>query len=73
MALNTKASIIPVGISGAFACKPKNRWWLAPGAIIINIGDPINCREFKNLAVDELLRRVELKIKYLSGENHEDK
>ena len=73
MALNTRTSIVPVGISGAFTCKPKNRWWLVPGSIIINIGDPINYGEFKNLSVDELLNRVELKIKYLSGENHEDK
>ena len=73
MALNTRTSIVPVGISGAFTCKPKNRWWLVPGSIIINVGNPINCREFKNLSVDELLNRVELKIKYLSGENHENK
>ena len=43
------------------------------GTIIINIGDPINYGEFKNMGVDELLSRVELKIKYLSGENHEYK
>ena len=47
MAKNTKTSIIPVGISGAFLFKPKNRWWLRPGKITINIGDPINYIDYK--------------------------
>ena len=70
MAVNTKTSIVPVGISGAFSCKPKNRWWIIPGPVIINIGDPINHEEFGALGVDGLLGRVESKLKYLSGENY---
>ena len=73
MAINTKTSIIPVGISGAFEFKPKNRWWLKPGLININIGEPINCDEYEGLGVDGLLSRVELKLKYLSGEINESK
>jgi len=73
MALNTGTAIVPVGICGAFAFKPKNRWWLKPGHITINIGDPIDPEEYDCLGVEGLLRRVELKLKYLSGENHEDK
>ena len=71
MAENTKTSIVPVGISGAFRFKPKTRWWLRPGAITINIGDPINHKEYENLGIDGLLKRVESKLKILSGENHE--
>ena len=41
MAINTNTPIIPVGISGAFSFKPKNRWWLKPGVITINIGENI--------------------------------
>ena len=73
MALNTKTSIIPVGISGAFRFKPKSRWWLRPGFITINIGEPINHEEYKALGIDGLLKRVESKLKFLSGENHEDR
>ena len=27
MAINTKAPILPIGVKGAFAAKPRNRWW----------------------------------------------
>jgi len=73
MAINTSTSIVPVGISGAFTFKPKNRWWLMPGSITINIGEPINYNDYDRLGIDGLLCLVESKIKYLSGENNEDK
>jgi len=73
MALNTGISILPVGVSGAFTFKPKNRWWLRPGPITINIGEPIHHGEYVDLGVDGLLNRVESKLKELSGENHEDR
>ena len=73
MAVNTRTSIVPVGISGAFRFKPKTRWWLRPGAITINIGEPINHEEYENLGIDGLLNRVESKLKILSGENYEDR
>ena len=72
MAINTKTPIVPVGISGAFAFKPKNRWWVKPGPITINIGQPIHHKEYENLGVNGLLSMVESKLKFLSGENHED-
>ena len=73
MALNTKTSIIPVGISGAFSFKPKNRWWIKPGCITINIGDPISHEEYDKLGLEGLLNRVKLQLNYLSGENCEDR
>ena len=73
MAINTNTSIIPVGISGAFIVKPKNRWWLRPGAITINIGEPVNHEEYGELGIEGLLNIVDLKLKYLSGENHENR
>ena len=73
MAVNTKTSIVPVGISGAFRFKPKTRWWLRPGTITINIGEPVNHVEYENLGIDGLLKRVESNLKKLSGENYEDR
>ena len=71
MAINTQTSIIPVGVSGAFSFKPKNRWWLKPGLITIKIGDPIIHEEYESLKIDGLIGRIESKLKYLSGENYE--
>jgi len=73
MAINAGASIIPVGISGAFTFKPKNRWWLMPGPITINIGDPIHYKEYSSLGIDGLLDLVDTKLKILSGEYNENK
>ena len=73
MAINTRTSIVPVGISGAFRFKPKTRWWLRPGTITINIGEPVNHVEYENLGIDGLLKRVESNLKKLSGENYEDR
>ena len=72
MAINTKTPIVPVGISGAFKFKPKNRWWLRPGLITINIGRPINQEDYRSLGVNGLLARVELILRYLSGEYDEN-
>ena len=73
MALNTDTPIIPVGISGAFSVKPKNRWWFRPGLVTINIGEPIYCDRYSTLGVDGLLKQVESQIKHLSGEYYENK
>jgi len=73
MAINTNTSIIPVGISGAFSFKPKNRWWLRPGAVTINIGRPIHHKNYNKLGIDGLLGLVEKRLKLLSGENYENK
>jgi len=73
MAINTNTAIIPVGISGAYNFKPKNRWWMKPGSISINIGSPTNVSEYSELGVDGLKNKVEQVIKELSGEYNEPK
>ena len=73
MAINTKTPIIPVGISGAFEFKPKNRWWMKPGLVTINIGDPISIDDYTALGVDGLSTKVEKLLKSLSGETNENK
>ena len=73
MAINTNTAIIPVGVSGAYSFKPKDRWWMKPGSIYINIGSPTNVSEYSELGVNGLKNKVELAIKELSGENYESK
>jgi 1-acyl-sn-glycerol-3-phosphate acyltransferase len=73
MAINTATPIIPVGVSGAFSVKPKNRWWFRPGRITINIGDAINPKAYNNLGIDGLINKVEYALKILSGDKYEAK
>ena len=73
MAINTNTPIIPVGVSGAFEFKPKNRWWMKPGLVTVNIGDPISTNDYTALGVDGLSIRVEKLLKSLSGEANENK
>ncbi len=71
MALNSNCNILPVGINGAFLYKPKNRWFLMPRAVEINIGTPINTSDFNIDSLDDFIMTVEKKIKELSGEYNE--
>ena len=73
MAINTNTPIIPVGVSGAFDFKPKNRWWMKPGLVTVNIGDPISINDYTTLGVDGLSTKVEKLLKSLSGETNENK
>ena len=73
MAINTNTAIIPVGVSGAYNFKPKDRWWMMSGPISVNIGTPTNISEYSDLGVDGLKNKVELAIKELSGECYEVK
>ena len=73
MAINTNPPIIPVGVSGAFDFKPKNRWWMKPGLVTVNIGDPISINDYTALGVDGLSTKVEKLLKSLSGETNENK
>ena len=71
MAINTQTPILPIGISGAFSVKPKNRWWIKPGPIIINIGRPIHINSKNKNNINGLIKIVESKLKILSGEIYE--
>ena len=71
MAINTGISIIPVGVSGAFDFKPKNRWWFRPGPITINIGDAINPSIYGELGIDGLRSLVGQALQTLSGSTNE--
>jgi 1-acyl-sn-glycerol-3-phosphate acyltransferase len=71
MAINTQTPILPIGISGAFSVKPKNRWWIKPGPITINIGKPIYISGENKNNINGLVKIVESKLKILSEEIYE--
>jgi len=73
MAINTNTPIVPVGVSGAFNFKPKNRWWTKPVPIVINIGEAINISTYDELGLRGLMGVVKEKLKKLSGEQYENK
>ena len=51
MAINTQTPIIPVAVKGGFRYKPKNRWYIKPSIIDIEVGDPI---EVKDYSIDDV-------------------
>ena len=71
MAVNTQTNIIPVGVVGAYLFKPKNRWWLRPNRININIGSPIKVTNYNSSNLNDLLLETEKALKYLSKETNE--
>ena len=63
LAKNTKADILPFGISrGLYDFKNKNSWKLYPQKVIVNIGKPITYKSYKDLSVDQLKEKVKKTI-----------
>ena len=59
LAKNTKADILPLGISkGLFYFKNKLSWKLNPQQVTITIGKPITYYSYKDLSVDQLKEKV---------------
>ena len=46
MALNTKTPILPMVVKGGFEFKPKNRLYIKPGTVSIEVGKPISVDKF---------------------------
>jgi 1-acyl-sn-glycerol-3-phosphate acyltransferase len=67
MAVQTGAPILPVGISGAFDYKPKDRWTIDPGPVHIRVGRPIPPEEYGALGPAGLKERVRAEIGALSA------
>ena len=65
LAKNTGATIIPVGIIGAYKAKKKNDWVLTPGKLITRFGVPIEKKDFENLSVEETRDLVRDRIQLL--------
>lgn len=65
LAKNTGATILPIGLIGAFQAKKKNDWRLTPGKLITRFGKPILKKEFENLTVEETRDLVRNRIQQL--------
>ena len=67
MAINTKAPILPIGCQGAFEFKPKDRWYIKPGRVSLNVGTIIEPSEYDQLGIDGLVENVRNQFKDLTG------
>jgi len=68
LAINTKATIIPVAIIGAWEAKKKTDWKLKPGVITIHYGDPLQSTQYHDYSIQELSDFVKNELqKLISG------
>jgi len=58
MAINTKTPIIPVVVKGGFKFKPKNRWYIKPTIIEIEVCDVINVNEYNKDNLNDLIDKT---------------
>tara|TARA_B100001250_G_C19816896_1_gene798985 strand:+ start:4569 stop:5276 length:708 start_codon:yes stop_codon:yes gene_type:complete len=65
LAKNTGATIIPVGIIGAYKAKNKKNWVLTLGRLTTRFGVPIKKKDFENLTVEETRDLVRDRIQLL--------
>ena len=68
MAMNSGASILPIGIEGGFAFKSKTSWMLRPGRITIRFGEPIEPETYNQLTMEDVMAEVRQRLLELSGE-----
>ncbi|NQV36936.1 MAG: 1-acyl-sn-glycerol-3-phosphate acyltransferase [Candidatus Marinimicrobia bacterium] len=66
VAQNTKATIVPIGINGAYEAKPKNDWRFKPGRIRMTYGEFISWDTYKDMSLEELRDTVKEKISKLA-------
>jgi 1-acyl-sn-glycerol-3-phosphate acyltransferase len=67
VALQTRAPILPVGISGAREVMPRGRWSADPGVIAVRFGAPVEVGEYGVRGREELMVRVREEIGRLAG------
>jgi len=67
MAININAPILPIGAKGAYEFKPKNRWYIRPGRVTLNVGKIIEPEEYKKLDINSLAENVRNQFKTLTG------
>lgn len=70
VALHTRATILPIGLDGAFRANNKGDWRMFPGIIDVRMGKPIAAEAYENLSVEELKDLVQAKITVLAGQNN---
>ena len=65
LAKNSGATIIPVGLIGAFDAKKKTDWRIKPGQLIVKFGDPITSGEYSKMSIIDLRDLVRNRINQL--------
>ena len=58
MAINTNTPILPIVVKGGFKYKPKNRWYIRPGIISIEVGEPIQVDKFSIQNIEDLVNKT---------------
>jgi 1-acyl-sn-glycerol-3-phosphate acyltransferase len=66
MAVNINAPILPIGSKGAYEFKPKNRWYIKPGPVTLNVGEIIEPEEFEILGINGLTENVRDQLQKLT-------
>ena len=62
VAFNTGVTIVPIALKGAYEAQNKNHWRINPGKIKTIFGSPIEKKEYKNMDIDGLSKRVKNEI-----------
>ena len=58
MAINTQTPIVPVVVKGGFKFKPKNRWYIKPTTIEIEVCDVIKVNKYNKDNLNELINKT---------------
>ena len=48
------ASIVPVGLIGAYRANVRNSWIVNPGKLTTVFGEPITPQDYKDMSIEEL-------------------
>ncbi|MDX1383587.1 MAG: lysophospholipid acyltransferase family protein [Thermoanaerobaculia bacterium] len=67
MALKAGAPIVPVGIRGTFAVRPKGRRTMHPGPVEVHYGDPVDVTGIGVRERRELVQKVEAEVARLAA------
>ena len=58
----TNATIVPVGLIGAYRANKRTSWVINPGRLTLAFGTPITSDQYSNLSVEELRDLTKEKI-----------
>jgi 1-acyl-sn-glycerol-3-phosphate acyltransferase len=50
----TKATIVPIGLIGAYRANKRTSWTINPGRLTLVFGNPITADDYANLSVEQL-------------------
>lgn len=67
LALDAKATIVPVGIIGSYDSQPTGNWIIRPGVLKINFGKPIYYDQYQELSINQLSEKIKQEIIQLSS------